>query len=269
MVARIISAAVLAPLALALILLGGIPFFLGVEIMCALAVWEASALVGGALHVQAPVIWRQFTVAAGVVLLLGVQLQPDHAGAPAVAGVGVLVLSLLGLIVSGPPSNRLALWSAGTATLVYIVGLGAHFLLLRALARGVGWTLLACSITWGTDIGAFFVGRQFGSHGFFATISPKKTREGAIGGAVIGTIIAVPVALLGGLHIAWYAALLVGATVSIAAQGGDLVESLFKREAGVKDSGTIIPGHGGILDRIDSLLFAVTVTFYWRLLFAS
>jgi phosphatidate cytidylyltransferase len=267
--ARIVSAAVLAPIALALVLLGGIPFFLGVEIMCACAVLEGSTLIGSALRLEALGAWRWITVAAGAILLLGIQLQPGHAAAPAFTGTAVLMLSLLGLILNGPPSNRLALWSAGAATLVYIVGLGAHFILLRGLARGLGWTLLACLITWSTDIGAFFAGRQFGSHGFFTSISPKKTREGALGGALAGTIAAVVVAPMAGLHLAWYLALLVGATVSIAAQGGDLVESLLKREAGVKDSGTIIPGHGGVLDRIDSLLFAVAVTYYWRLLVGS
>jgi phosphatidate cytidylyltransferase len=266
MLARIVSAAVLAPLALALIVLGGIPFFLGVEVMCAIAVWEAAALIAGALHLEAPQIWRRFTVLAGVLILLGVQLQPGLSAAPPLAGAAVLVLSLLGLLVHASPSNRFALWVAGVGTLAYIIGLGAHFIVLRAVLRGLGWTLLACLITWSTDIGAFFVGRQFGSHGFFTAVSPKKTREGAIGGAMSGTLVALPVAAIAGLHVPWFAALLVGASVSIAAQGGDLVESLLKREAGVKDSGTIIPGHGGVLDRIDSLLFAVTVIYYWRLL---
>jgi phosphatidate cytidylyltransferase len=266
MLARIVSAVILAPLALALIVLGGIPFFLGVEVMCAIAVWEAAALMAGALRLEAPQLWQRLTVLAGVLLLLGVQLQPRLSASPALAGAAVLVLSLLGLLVHASPSNRFALWAAAAGTLVYVTGLGAHFIVLRAVVRGLGWTLLACLITWSTDIGAFFVGRQLGAHGFFTPISPKKTREGALGGALSGTVVALPVAAIAGLHISWLAALLVGATVSIAAQGGDLVESLLKREASVKDSGTIIPGHGGVLDRIDSLLFAVTVTYYWRLL---
>src|SRR6516164_5182318 len=109
MLARIVSAVILAPLALALIVLGGIPFFLGVEVMCAIAVWEAAALIAGALHLEAPQIWRRFTVLAGVLILLGVQLQPGLSAAPPLAGAAVPVLSLLGLLVHASPSNRFAL----------------------------------------------------------------------------------------------------------------------------------------------------------------
>ncbi|MGH2343652.1 MAG: phosphatidate cytidylyltransferase, partial [Chloroflexota bacterium] len=144
---------------------------------------------------------------------------------------------------------------------------GSHFLLLREARQGLAWTVLACAVTWSTDIGAFFVGRRWGKTGFFTRISPKKTREGAVGSLIAGTAAAVAVIAGGGLHVPALVTPVVGLSVSAIAQAGDLVESLLKREAGVKDSGTIIPGHGGVLDRIDSLLFAVTLTFYWRLLF--
>ncbi len=122
-------------------------------------------------------------------------------------------------------------------------------------------------MTWATDIGALFAGKYFGTHPFFPSISPKKTIEGAAGGLLAGTLVALPVMALGDLRAPIALAPLVGLSVSVAAQLGDLVESLVKREAGAKDSGTIIPGHGGVLDRIDSLLFAVAVMYYWRLVF--
>jgi CDP-diglyceride synthetase len=277
---------VLAPLALALIILGGVPYFVGVGVMCGLTVWEATALVGAVLGVTAPTTWRWLSVVAGTVLLLGVQIQSAMPLALSVIGATILLVSLTALVVAGPSSyqpgkggteaagerysqpsmRRFALWTAGAASLVYIIGLGAHFILLRAATRGLAWTLLACLITWGTDTGAFFAGRRFGAHSFFSRVSPKKTVEGAVGGILTGTVVAVVVVALTGLPVPAFSALLLGASVSAAAQAGDLVESLLKREAGVKDSGTIIPGHGGVLDRIDSLLFAVAMTYYWSLM---
>ena len=124
-------------------------------------------------------------------------------------------------------------------------------------------------LTWVTDTGAYFVGRSVGRHKLIPSVSPGKSVEGALGGLVLAIVAAwlyertvlVPVA-----HLAFVpgAALLFGAVVSAAAQVGDLAESLIKREAGVKDSSHVIPGHGGVLDRLDSLLF-VLPTAYWLL----
>jgi phosphatidate cytidylyltransferase len=172
-----------------------------------------------------------------------------------------LVASLLGLILGGAPAKRTVAWAIGAAAVAYIAGLGLHFILIRDTSQGLAWTLLACAVTWSTDIGAFFTGLRFGKTPFFRAISPKKTLEGAGGGLAAGMLAAVIVVAAGGLHVP-------AAAVSASAQAGDLVESLVKREAGTKDSGTLIPGHGGVLDRIDSLLFAVTVTYYLRLLFS-
>jgi phosphatidate cytidylyltransferase len=172
------------------------------------------------------------------------------------------------LVLGGKPAKRVLEWAIGAASIGYVVGLGSHFILLRGVGQGLAWTLLACAVTWSTDIGAYFVGRSYGRRPFFKVISPHKTLEGAAGGLAAGTLAAIMVALVAGLHVTFFQSLLVGATVSVVAQMGDLVESLVKREAGVKDSGTLIPGHGGVLDRIDSLLFAVTAAYYLRLLFA-
>jgi phosphatidate cytidylyltransferase len=265
---RVLSAAILAPVAVVLVVLGGIPYLAGIVVMCGAGVWELAALLGRALSPQAlSRTWRAAAVGATTVLMAGVYAQHYHAGTAQATGAGLLLAGLACLLAGGVPTRRLLLWGMAAAAVIYVGGLGLHFILLRQSGQGLQWTLLACAVTWSTDIGALFAGRQFGRHGFFPAISPHKTREGALGGLAAGTAAAMAVVFLAGLHVPWFAVPLLGLTVSAGAQAGDLVESLAKREAGVKDSGSLIPGHGGVLDRIDSLLFAVALTYYWRLLF--
>jgi phosphatidate cytidylyltransferase len=125
---------------------------------------------------------------------------------------------------------------------------------------GQTWMLMALLGTAACDTGAYLVGSLVGRHKLIPHISPGKTWEGLFGG-VLGAVLAA-LALSGLLKIGWEEAVLLGVLVCVAAVCGDLVESLIKRAVGVKDSGTIIPGHGGILDRVDSILF-VTVAVYW------
>jgi phosphatidate cytidylyltransferase len=125
------------------------------------------------------------------------------------------------------------------------------------LTAAQGWILLLVLAVWAYDTGAYFVGRQFGRRRFLSHISPSKTYAGLIGGIVAATV--VTAILLWGLGQAVIGALVLGPLLSVAAQAGDLAESMLKRAAGAKDSGTLIPGHGGILDRVDSFLFAAPV----------
>lgn len=125
---------------------------------------------------------------------------------------------------------------------------------------GVTWMLLVLLGTAACDTGAYLVGSRLGKHKMIPHISPGKTWEGLVGG-VLGAVIAA-VALSGILKIGWLPAILLGLLICVAAVSGDLCESLLKRAAGVKDSGNIIPGHGGILDRVDSILF-VLLAVYW------
>jgi len=266
--ARVLSALVLAPAMIALVLLGGLPYLAGIAALCGVGVWEATGLFAAFGAAPSNPRWRYIAVAASVLVLAGIQIGFQNQLAAQVIAAAVLVVSLGILLAGGPPERRFLAWAMAAASILYVVGLGSHFLLLRAARQGLSWTILACAVTWCTDIGAFFVGRRFGRTSFFSSISPKKTAEGAAGGLAAGIVAAAIVVAAGGLHVPWPLAPLVGLTVSAIAQAGDLVESLLKREAGVKDSGAIIPGHGGVLDRVDSLLFAITLTFYWRLLFA-
>ncbi len=132
---------------------------------------------------------------------------------------------------------------------------------LGAIGPGIGWVVLVLVATTFADTGAYFVGSRFGRRKLIPWISPAKTVEGLIGGVfftIIGVLLMTPA-----LRIAWYNALLLGPLLALAAVCGDLIESMFKRAMKVKDSGHLIPGHGGILDRIDSVILTVAVVFFY------
>ncbi len=135
---------------------------------------------------------------------------------------------------------------------------------LRALTDGFGWVLLVFIGIWSTDTGAFFVGRAFGGRKLLPEVSPKKTVSGALGGfisAMVLTTVAGVVMIDASLG-RWVFFAVLGAVISVAGQLGDLVESALKRHYAVKDSGWILPGHGGVLDRFDSLLLAAPIAYH-------
>lgn len=177
---------------------------------------------------------------------------------------------LLGLFVGGPlvvlvrpdPIEKAALrmgWLIGGP--IYVGGAIAAIAKLHHVDAGGGvWVVLAMALAWGSDTGGYFAGKAFGKHKLYEKISPKKTIEGSIGGlaAIVAMALAVSflwLPTLTPLH-AVGLALVAGAT----GQAGDLCISVIKRSTGVKDSGKIMPGHGGLLDRIDALMFTATVT---------
>jgi len=146
--------------------------------------------------------------------------------------------------------------------LIYIGFLGAHLVLLRNLPEGGSWLVIVSAITASSDSGAYFIGRAIGKNKLSPHISPNKTIEGAIGGVGAGLVGASFFAFVLLPAVNW--PFLLFSTVLICCVGiaGDLTESIIKRGTGTKDSGTILAGHGGILDRVDSLLFAAPVLYY-------
>ncbi len=151
---------------------------------------------------------------------------------------------------------------------LYLGWVGSHFILIRALPEGLGWILTALPATWLADSGAYFIGRWFGKSKMTPHISPRKTWVGFLGGSVTGTLSGLLLLLLwrvvGFLAVdtPLWQGLVMGLVVSILTPVGDLFVSLFKRTAGVKDTGKLIPGHGGILDRLDTWIWGAMLGYY-------
>jgi len=162
----------------------------------------------------------------------------------------------LALIIRGRTTFGDSLTGWWIGAVLYLGVLGGHFVLLRNLDEGQSWIIVVLATVFLTDTGAYTIGRLFGRHLFAPKISPKKTWEGAVGGFVFGAAAAIATPLLLDLDVTTEAIALMAIGAPIAAIIGDLVESALKRRLGVKDVSHLLPGHGGFLDRLDSLLFA-------------
>ena len=141
--------------------------------------------------------------------------------------------------------------------LLYTVFLLAHLPKIHQSAFGVHWAVLFFLIIWAGDTGAYFGGKKYGKRKLYPEISPNKTVEGSVSGLLSGVLVAIIYKLLLFRGANWSAIIIIPLLVGVVAQAGDLVESFIKRAFGVKDSGTLLPGHGGFLDRFDSVLFGL------------
>jgi len=163
-------------------------------------------------------------------------------------------------------SNPFDLFSRHCFGVFYIGLLAAHVVLLRSLPDGAAWLVIASAITACSDTGAYFVGRSLGKRKLCPNISPNKTVEGAVGGVVAGTIAAAIFAAMLLPQVNWLFLIVTAVVLCLVGIAGDLTESIIKRGTGTKDSGSCLGGHGGILDRVDSLLFVSPVLFYLLLI---
>lgn len=175
------------------------------------------------------------------------------------------LLPLTWLLLRRHKERAFADWAWTLAGIIYIGWLLSYLVALRGM--GSGWVYLTLFATFGSDSAAFFVGSALGRHHMAPHISPRKTWEGAIAGlagaVIISLLFTLPTPVM--LPLNYAQAILLGLLVSVFGQTGDLVESLLKRNMAVKDSGKILPGHGGALDRIDSIAFAGIIVYYYAL----
>lgn len=267
--ARLLTALIGIPVFLAALMVGGLWWAMFVAAVTVLGLSEWRSLVTQYVGISLP---PEALFGGGLFMLTAAYLYADGriAGATGFgAGAGVFAIAVYTIAreVFGGGRKPIAAASGLLLGVVYVAGLLAHMILLRNVQPdGLVLTLLAVVGTWVTDTGAFFVGRAVGGRRLIPELSPGKTVSGAIGGWVSG-FVALSLAGVFWAALPLARALLLAAVIPVAAQAGDLFESGIKREAGLKDTGTMLPGHGGILDRFDSLLIVVPLVYYISVLF--
>jgi len=270
---RAVSAAVLVPLLLVVVALGGPVLAGAVAVIVAIAAVELFGLFRSAGY--HPFLSLGTALALLIVFDAAVPAVLEGSGL-LLAGIGVIVIAVASF-AKPEPRDGLQAWMVTVfgglyvALLSFVLRLGHEAPAVTAaapfsfLGTERGWILLLILAVWAFDTGAFLVGRRFGRRRFLTHISPSKTMEGVAGGVAAATVVVG--LMLWGLGQNPVHALALGPLAALAAQAGDLAESLVKRAADAKDSGNLIPGHGGMLDRIDSFLFAAPVVTLYVLAF--
>ena len=274
---RILSALIGVPLIFLCTYLGGTAFFILIIVLILLSSLEMGKLIESKGIEVNRVLIVVFSLALGVAAWRGYSLTSATLTA-------IVVLACIFEIFTGAVKNALTRLSYLMFAVLYIGWLESHFLLLRNPANGDhigGLTLggklsdpgfffivFVVTATFVNDTFAYFVGKRIGKTKLMASVSPRKTLEGTIGG-IIGTAASgIVVNLLFKSPLSIEIAVIWAVLISVLAVFGDLVESLIKRDAEIKDTGAIIPGHGGVLDRFDSLLFTVPASYYFLVLLA-
>lgn len=256
---RVATAIVGIPVVVLITIVGGTLFKVAVILIAVVAAWEGYQLLRSRGHKPALL----FVLSMSALLATAPGSSNPLLWWQATLVVGMFATGLW-ILASGAGKESFLDWTLTVLVALYAGGLISFLSGLRFLAHGLQLVLLLLIATWAYDTGAYMVGRTLGRTPFMSHISAHKTWEGVAGGLLLAIVSALVFSIPLSIDIG--VGVVVAIAVSVAAQLGDLVESLMKRYADVKDSGSIIPGHGGLLDRIDSLLFSGAAAYYVLLL---
>lgn len=182
------------------------------------------------------------------------EVYPEWSSIPQAAAIWLAMFLLFAMTVIS--KNKVSIDQAAVVFLgIVYLGIGFHYMITTRLGdHGLYWTLLTFACIWTTDSGAYFCGKAFGKRPLWPTISPKKTVEGALGGIVVSIVAALCFSLYAPELLSWSKAIGLGFVIAVVGQTGDLIQSAYKRIRNIKDTGSVLPGHGGVLDRCDSWL---------------
>ena len=260
---RILTAVIGLPIFLAAIWFGNPWFTLVIAIIAVLASLEFYRVT--IKYIKRPIIFF------AVIVIFLLTLSPYYPGfiTRPVILTSAIIVSLIWLLFLREKDRAFLDWAFVVAGILYIGWMLSYWSDLSHIETGREFILWSILIVMSNDTSAFFIGRSWGKHYLAPSISPKKTWEGAIGGSIISIIISVIFGIVLSLPLAYWHLILFGLGISILAQLGDLVESLLKRNAGIKDSSKLIPGHGGILDRLDSFIFVGAVVYIFAINYAG
>lgn len=278
---RVLSVSVLIPIILGLAYLGGV-WFLGLVLLAlALTSYEYATLLKSSGSSPSLVL----VIAATWLFVLDAGFPQVGLLRPGLTAITLGSLTWALVRYERGHTGAVADWAWTAAGSLYLGWTGAHFVLTRNIglppqeislvpvqSEGLWWTTLAFATAWLSDAGAYFIGRAWGRHRMTPRVSPYKSWEGYVGGIVLGVVSGVAVvpliwvialALGHNTALTLWDGLALGTLIGVLAPLGDLVESMIKRHAGAKDSGQLIPGHGGVFDRVDSLLWAGVIAYYY------
>ncbi len=260
---RFIASLVLAAVGIPLIILGGIPYFVLIAAFLCIAAWEYARLFRTAGFQPAEIL----TVAGTGILAVTRVYLPEYAG----AALALLILGAMcwHLVAFEEGRDQAATDFAITlGGIVYLGWIGAYLIELRNLPDGMWWFWLILPSVWIADTAAYFIGKAVGGPKLCPRVSPGKTWEGYVGGIIGASLISAALTLLwqrlgASSAVSPQHGFFIGLLVSVVSPLGDIGISMFKRYAGVKDSGRLIPGHGGFLDRVDALIIAGLLGYYY------
>jgi phosphatidate cytidylyltransferase len=258
MIKRIVSSAIGLPLVLAILIFGTstlvLVFFAVIQFLVALEIMRIYVDVGSGFPRQN---WSLALISTVVFVVL---FFAPHAETLALFTVFILGAAVISALLPGSMDQRSERSSSFVLAMIYSILPWLMIAMLYQKAENERFVILLLSMAWAGDTAAYFCGRAWGRRPMAALISPKKTWEGALGGFVASCLAAVIVSeVYGGELGSWPFMLSVGAACALVGQAGDLFKSVFKRHRGIKDSGRLLPGHGGLLDRMDSALMAAPV----------